>query len=99
MGSIALFCSFMLTTVGEKPLEVNSHAHIVSLMYKLISSAKDTDELSIGFDSDCVSIQHELTCNKNRIGKYHVRIMLKDNFGPAEHQEKCAYGLGCEMTF
>ena len=35
-----------------KHLEDISHAHIVSLMYKLITSAEDTDDLSIGFDRD-----------------------------------------------
>ena len=27
-------------------------------------------------------------------GKYHVKIMLKDVFGFAEHQEKATYGVG-----
>ena len=33
-----------------KDLEDISQAHIISLMYKLITSAKDSDDLSIGFD-------------------------------------------------
>ena len=55
-------------------------------MYKLTSSAKDTDDLSVGFDRDRGSRRQELTINKNKKGKYHVRIMLKDVFGIAEHQ-------------
>ena len=31
-------------------------------------------------------------------GKYHLRIMLNDNFGFAEHQEKITYGLGFNIT-
>ena len=42
--------------------------------------------------------QRELTNNKNRKGKYHVTIMLKDIFGFAEHQEKGTYGLGYKLT-
>ena len=39
-GLIALFSSYKLTTSSEKHLEDVSHAHIVSLMYKLITTAK-----------------------------------------------------------
>ena len=31
-------------------------------------------------------------------GKYHLRIMLKDVFGFAEHQQKATYGLGYKLT-
>ena len=50
LGPIALFGDYKLTTSSGKPLEDISHAHIVSLMYKLITSARDSDDLSIGFD-------------------------------------------------
>ena len=35
----------------------------------------------------------ELALNKSVKGNYYVRIMLKDIFGFAEHQEKATYGL------
>ena len=57
-------------------------------MYKLKFSAKNTDDLSIRFDRNSNRRQRELTNNKNKNGKYHVRVMLKDVFGFAEHQEK-----------
>ena len=57
-------------------------------MYTLITSAKYTDDLSPGFDCDHERRQRELTNNKNQREKYHVRVMLKDVFGFAEHQEK-----------
>ena len=38
-----------MTTISGKQLEHLSHAHIVALMYKLVSSAKDFDISSIGF--------------------------------------------------
>ena len=35
---------------------------------------------------------------KNVKGKFHLRIMLKDVFAFAEHQEKATYGLGYKLT-
>ena len=95
---MALFSIYKLTTSSGKHLEEVSHAHIVSLMYKLITTFKDCDDLSIGFDRDRTRRRNELTNNKNVKGKYHVRIYLKDVFGFAEHQEKATYGLGYKLT-
>ena len=67
-------------------------------MYKLITSSKDSDDLSIGFDRSRARRQDEMTDNKRVKGKYHVKIMLKDVFGFAEHQEKATYGLGYKLT-
>ena len=50
LGPIALFSNFKLTTSSGKHIEDISHAHLVSLMYKLITSSKGSDDLSIGFD-------------------------------------------------
>ena len=98
LGPIALFSNYKLTTSSGKHLEEISHAHIVSLMYKLLTSSKDSDDLSIGFDRDRGRRKRELTNNKNIKGKYHIRIYLKDIFGFAEHQEKGTYGLGYKLT-
>ena len=98
MGPVALFSNYKLTTSSGKHLEEVSHAHIVSLLYKLITTAKGCDDLSIGFDRDRTRRGKELTDNKNVKGKYHVRIYLKDVFGFAEHQEKATYGLGYKLT-
>ena len=67
-------------------------------MYKLLSSSKGSDDLSIGFDRDRTRRRNELTNNKNIKGKYHIRIYLKDVFGFAEYQEKGTYGLGYKLT-
>ena len=99
LGSVALFSNYKLTTSSGKHLEEVSHAHIVSLMYKLITTAKRCDDLSIGFDRNRDNRRDELTNNKNIKGKYHVRIYLKDVFGFAEHQEKATCGLGYKLTF
>ena len=98
LGPIALFSNYKLTTSSGKHLEEISHAHIVSLMYKLLTSSKDSDDLSIGFDRNRGRRKNELSNNKNIKGKYHIRIYLKDIFGFAEHQEKGTYGLGYKLT-
>ena len=98
LGPIALFSNYKLATSSGKHLENIDHAHIVSLMYKLLSSSKGSDDLSIGFDRDRTRRRNELTNNKNIKGKYHIRIYLKDVFGFAEYQEKGTYGLGYKLT-
>ena len=85
LGPIAFFSNYMLTTNSGKHLLEIIHGHIVSLMKKLLTSAKGIDDLSIGFDRDPVTMQKELTSNKNVKGKCHVRIMLRDGFGLPEH--------------
>ena len=72
---------------------------MVSLMYKLLTSGRGSDDLSVGFDRDRNRRKRELTKNKNIRGKYHMRIYLKDIFGFAQHQEKATYGLvGYKLT-
>ena len=65
LGHIALFSNYKLTTSSGKHLEDISHALIVSLMYKSTTSAKGSDDLSIGFDRDRGRRQRELTNIKN----------------------------------
>ena len=98
LGPIALFSLYKLTTSSGKHLENIDHAHIVSLMCKLLTSSKGSDDLSIGFDRDRKRRQRELTSNKTQKGNYHVRIYLKDVFGFAEDQEKATYVLGYKLT-
>ena len=98
LGPIALFSNFILTTSSRKHLEDISHAYFVSLMYKLITSSKNSDDLSIGFDRSSARRRAEMTNNKSVKGKHHLRIMLEDLFGFAEHQEKATNGLGYKLT-
>ena len=67
-------------------------------MYKLLTSSKGSDDLSIEFDRDRNRRKRELTKNKNINGKNHINIYLKGIFGFAEHQEKAYYGLGYKLT-
>ena len=66
-------------------------------MYKLMTRAKNSDDLSIGFDRDRRRRQQTLTSNKKLRSKYHVRIMLKAVFGFAEQQDKSTDGLGYKL--
>ena len=93
-----MFSNFKLTTSSGKHLEDISHAHLVSLMYKLITSSKDSNDLSIGFDYSRNRRKDELALNKITKDKYHVKIMLKDVFGFVAGQEKATYGLGYKLT-
>ena len=94
LGLIALFSNYKLTTSTGKHLEDFSHTHLVSLMYKLMTSSKNNDDLSIRFDRSRNNRRDELAQNNNVKCKNHVKIMLTDVFGFAEHQEKATYGLG-----
>ena len=97
LGAIASFSVYKLVTASSKHLEEITHAHFVSLIYRLVTSSKDGDDLSIGFDRNRGKRKNELTDNKNIRGKYHTRIYLKDILGYAEHQEKATYGLGYRL--
>ena len=64
LGPIALFSNYKLTTHSVKHLENIDHAHTVSLIYKLITSSRGSDDLSIGFDRDRTRKRNELTNKK-----------------------------------
>ena len=98
LGSIALFSKYKLTTSSGKHLEDIDQADIVSLMYKQISCARDTDDLSISFDRSGDRRQRELTNNKTQRGNSHSRTYLNDIFGFAEQQEEATYVLVYKLT-
>ena len=98
LAPIALFSNFKLTTSSGKHLNGFSQAHIVSLLYKLITSRKDSDDLSIGSGRSRNRRRDELAQNKNVNGKYCLRIMLKNVFGFVEGQEKATYDLGYKIV-
>ena len=98
LGPIALFSNYKLTTSSGKHLENIGHANIVSLMYKLLTSSRGSDDLSIGFDHDRGRRHRELTNNKNIKGINHLRIYLKDVSGFEKQQEKGTFGLGYKLA-
>ena len=97
LGPIALFSIYRSTVSSVKQLEENSHAHIASLIYKLITSARGADDLRIGFDRDRDRKQRELTNNRNQKGKYHIKIYFEKNFGFVQHRAKTTFGLGLKL--
>ena len=97
LAPIALFSNSKLTTSSGKHLEDISHAHIVSSMYKLITSSKGSDDLYIGSDRSR-NRRDELAQNKNLKGKYHLGFMFKDVIGYIEWMEKATNGLGYKLT-
>ena len=64
-GPIALFSNYKLQSSSGKHNEEINHAHLVCLFYKHITSASNTDDLSIGFDRDRDRRKRELINNKN----------------------------------
>ena len=50
LGSIAFFSNFKLTMSSGKHLEDIGHTRIVSLMHKLITSSRGSDDLCVAFD-------------------------------------------------
>ena len=69
LGPSALFSKYSLKTSSGKHLQDISPAHIVSLLYKLITSSRYCDDLSIGFDRCCDRRKQELIINKRMKGK------------------------------
>ena len=65
LGPNNLFSIYKLTTSSGKHLEDITHAHIVPLNFKLITSAKGSEDLSIGFNRVTNTRPRELTDNKN----------------------------------
>ena len=97
-GVIALFSIYKITTSSGNKLEEINHARIISLMYMLLSSSKESDDLSFSFDRSRDRRKRQLTNNKNIKGKNHLRIYLRDFFGFAEQQKTATYGLGHKLT-
>ena len=66
LGPIAFFSIFKLATSSGKHIEEINHAHIVCLMYKLLTSSRGSNGLSIGFDRSFHRREHELTKIKKK---------------------------------
>ena len=94
LGVIALFVCYKWTKSIGKHLEDTSQPHIIPLMDKVPTGAKDTDDLSIGFDRYRSRKQRKLTDSKSVKGHYHVRNMLKDVFGFQSIRRKLLLVLG-----
>ena len=98
IGPIALSSNFLLKTKSGKQLEDISQAHIIFLMYKLINSAKDSDDLSIGFDRDRGRRKQELTGNKNLKVNTILDFCWKMISVWQNTKKRAFCGLGCKLT-
>ena len=88
-GPFALFNECRLTSSSGKEIEEIDNAHVICLMYKLIASSRDSDDLSNGFHRSIAAGERELTICKTIKGNNHDRIYLKDVFVFAERLNKC----------
>ena len=98
LGPIALTNKYSLTSSFGKEIEEIDKAHAICLLHKLISSSRDSHNLSIGFHRGNGVREKDLTNFKTTKGNYHVIIYSKDLFRFAEHQDNCTYGLGYKLT-
>ena len=60
----ALFIKYRLTGSSGKEIGGIDNAHVICSMYKLISSSRDSDGLSIGFERSIEAQEKEMTNNK-----------------------------------
>ena len=67
-------------------------------MYILITSSKDSDDLSIGLDRNRERRRRDLKKKQKFKGKYQIKLYSKDIFGSAEHQLKAMLGLGYRLV-
>ena len=72
LGPIAFYNKYRLTNSSGKEIGEIDNAHVICLLYKLISSSRDSDDLSIGFHMSNDGRERELTDNDITKGKYHV---------------------------
>ena len=88
LGPTAFFIKYRLTISSGKEIEEIDNSRVICLLYKLILSFRESDDLSIGFHRSIDARERKLTSKKTTKGNYHVRIYSKDVFGFAEHQDK-----------
>ena len=98
LGPIVKFSNYRIIKNSGKHIEEVNKAHIVSLMNKLLTSARRSDDLFIGFDRSRDKRKQELTNNKNIKGKKHVKNYGKNIFGFAEHQERGTSVIGYKLA-
>ena len=81
-----------MTNSSRKELKEIVNAHILCSFYKLGSTSKDSDDLSIRFHRDMTTREREMT-NKKTTGNYLLRAYFKDVFGFPELQENATHGV------
>ena len=69
LGPFALFNEYRLTSSNGNEID---NAHVVCSVYKLKSSSRDSDDLSVGFRRSIEARERESTNKKTIKGIYHV---------------------------
>ena len=95
---IAVFSNFILTTSSGKHLEVNNHDHMVSSMYKLLSSSRRSDDLYISFDRDRNRRRDKLTSNKSKKIYIILEFCSKTSSVFRKIKKKVTHGLAYKLT-
>ena len=83
-----------MTSSSGKEIDEIHFAHVISLMYKLISSCRYIDDVSIVSHRSSEVQEGELTNNRTTERKNHVGKYSKDVFCSAENQDNSTYDLG-----
>ena len=60
-----------------KEIEETENAHVICLLYKLISSSRHSDDLSIALHRSFEARERQLSITQKTKGNYHVRIFCK----------------------
>ena len=97
LGPFAFFDKYRFTNSSGKEIEETDNSHVICLMYNFLSSSRDSDGLSKGFDRSFEAGEAELTNDKTNKGYYHGRNFLKDVFGLAEYRDNCTFVFGYKL--
>ena len=77
IGPIASFKKYRLTSSSGKEIEEIDNAHVICLMYNLLSSSRDSDDLLFGFHGSTDAREREVTIMETIKGIYQVRFFSK----------------------
>ena len=100
-----LFVSFsreyqLFTRVGKHLKRIERNAHIISLMYNLLTLSKDSIDFSLRFDEKNARCKLAMTDDKiaHNSGRFPVKTYPKDVFRFADQRKIGIYGLGQNIT-
>ena len=98
LAPIALYNKYRLANCNEKQTEEIGKAQDNCLMYRLVSSSRESDDMFVGFHRSFEAREREKTKLKTTKANHHVRIYLKDVCGFADCQENASYGVGSKLS-
>ena len=72
LGPIILFSDYKLSSSSGKEIEQIDQAHIACLLYNILTSPRDYEDLSIGFTREIIIRAEERIAIKRNHGNFHV---------------------------